>query len=268
MRAVRRHRYAFRRLADRDRVDDARRIGLEIDHVDLVVIALPDGKTALVTRDGDHRVSVLVDRRRQCQPTPRIHGGGFRPYGLVVSPKGDVAVFGNQGGGQGDSDQINVIDLKTKRVVEAITVGQTPEGVWMAPDGSHVAVILHNGSHATQEPSGLYRSRPDAHLQSGGNKLTPVTNAKIGPWAQGRWWSNDGKTTWCRAPIEKEIQVFAFDGKEAKLVTGGIQDQWRRRWYLHRVPVADAGETVDGRGHRRARFIGGAVLCFACGAPR
>ncbi len=35
------------------------------------VAFLPDGKTAILTRDGDHRVSILADRRRQGRPTPR-----------------------------------------------------------------------------------------------------------------------------------------------------------------------------------------------------
>ena len=112
------------------------------------VAFLPDGKSALVTRDGDHRVSILAIDGAKVEDTKKFMVGGFRPYSMVISPKGDVAVFGNQGGGQGDHDQINVIDLKSNppRVVDAITVGQTPEGVSMAPDGSHVAVILHNGS--------------------------------------------------------------------------------------------------------------------------
>ena len=55
-----------------------------------------------------------------------------------------------------------------------------------------------------------------------GTKLTLVTSAKIGTWAQGSVWSNDGKTIVVQATHEKELQVFSFDGKEAKL-TGAIK---------------------------------------------
>ncbi len=186
------------------------------------VAFLPDGKSAILTRDGDHRVSILAIDGNTVTDTKRFMVGGFRPYSLVVSPKGDVAVFGNQGGGQGDSDQINVVDLKTMRVTEAISVGQTPEGVSMAPDGSHVAVILHNGSprkkdHPAYNDHGLMRI-----FKVDGTKLTPVTTAKIGTWAQGSVWSNDGKTIVVQATHEKELQVFSFDGKEAKQ-TGSIK---------------------------------------------
>jgi len=188
------------------------------------VAFLPDGKSAIVTRDGDHRVSILAIEGTKVEDTKKFMIGGFRPYSLVISPKGDVAVFGNQGGGQGDLDQINVIDLKSNppRVVDAITVGQTPEGVSMAPDGSHVAVILHNGSprnknHPAYNDHGLMRI-----FKVDGTKLTLVTSAKIGTWAQGSVWSNDGKTIVVQATHEKELQVFSFDGKEAKL-TGSIK---------------------------------------------
>ena len=188
------------------------------------VAFLPDGKSALVTRDGDHRVSILAIDGTKVEDTKKFMVGGFRPYSMVISPKGDVAVFGNQGGGQGDHDQINVVDLKSNppRVVDAITVGQTPEGVSMAPDGSHVAVILHNGSprnknHPAYNDHGLMRI-----FKVDGTRLTLVTSAKIGTWAQGSVWSNDGKTIVVQATHAKELQVFSFDGKEAKL-TGSIK---------------------------------------------
>ena len=66
------------------------------------VAFLPDGKSAILTRDGDHRVSILAIDGNTVTDTKKFMVGGFRPYSLVISPKGDVAVFGNQGGGQGD----------------------------------------------------------------------------------------------------------------------------------------------------------------------
>lgn len=188
------------------------------------VVFTPDGKTAILTRDGDHRVSLLSVDGEKVTDTKKFMVGGFRPYSIVVGPKGDVAVFGNQGGGQGDLDQINVVDLKSNapRVVEAITVGQTPEGLSISPDGAYVAVILHNGSprpknHPAYNDHGLMRI-----FKVDGTKLTLVTSAKIGTWAQGSAWRNDGKTIVVQATHEKELQVFSFDGKEAKL-TGSVK---------------------------------------------
>ena len=38
----------------------------------------------------------------------------MRPYSLDVSPRGDIAINGNQGGGMGDADTVSVIDLKAE----------------------------------------------------------------------------------------------------------------------------------------------------------
>jgi DNA-binding beta-propeller fold protein YncE len=74
----------------------------------------PDGKTALVTRDGDHKISVLSIDGNKVEDTKHVMTGGFRPYAIQVSPRGDIAVVGNQGGNTGDIDTISVIDLKGK----------------------------------------------------------------------------------------------------------------------------------------------------------
>jgi DNA-binding beta-propeller fold protein YncE len=182
------------------------------------VAFLPDGKRALVTRDGDHRVSVLSIDGTKVEDTKKYMVGGIRPYSLSISPKGDVAVFGNQGGGQGDTDIINVVDLKQNppRIVDSIAVGQTPEGVFMSPDGAFVAVTVMNGSqraksHQAYNDHGLIKM-----FRVDGTKLTLVTQAKVGRWGQGVAFSRDGKTILFQAMIERELQILSFDGKELK----------------------------------------------------
>jgi DNA-binding beta-propeller fold protein YncE len=188
------------------------------------VAFLPDGKRALVTRDGDHRVSVLSVDGSKVEDTKKHMVGGIRPYSLSISSKGDVAVFGNQGGGQGDTDIINVIDLKQNppRIVDSIAVGQTPEGVGMSPDGSYVAVTVMNGSqrpkaHQAYNDHGLIKI-----FRIAGTKLTYVAEAKVGGWGQGVVWSRDGKTLLFQTMIGKELQVLSFDGKDLK-VTGAVK---------------------------------------------
>jgi DNA-binding beta-propeller fold protein YncE len=183
------------------------------------VAFLPGGKSALVTRDGDHRVSVLTVDGAKVEDSKRYMVGGIRPYSLGISSKGDVAVFGNQGGGQGDTDIINVVDLKQNppRIVDSIAVGQTPEGVAMSPDGAYVAVTVMNGSqrpkaHQAFNDHGLVKI-----FRVDGTKLSFVTQAKVGRWGQGAAWSRDGKTIVTQAMIEKELQVLSFDGKELKM---------------------------------------------------
>jgi DNA-binding beta-propeller fold protein YncE len=188
------------------------------------VAFLSDGKRALVTRDGDHRVSLLSIDGSKVEDTKKFMVGGFRPYSLAISSKGDVAVFGNQGGGQGDDDVINVVDLKQDppRIVDTISVGQTPEGVGMSLDGAYVAVTVMNGSqrpktHQAYNDHGLVKI-----YRMTGTKLAYVAEAKVGGWGQGIAWSKDGKTLLFQAMLNKELQVLSFDGKDLK-VTSSIK---------------------------------------------
>lgn len=182
------------------------------------VAFMPDGQSALLTRDGDHRISILSVSDNTVTDSKKFMVGGVRPYSLEISSKGDVAVASNQGGGQGDIDTITVIDLKANppRVVETISVGQTPEGVGMSGDGAYVAVTVMNGSnraktHPAFSDSGLLKIFAIA-----GTKLTPVAEAKVGHWCQGAVWSKDNKTVAIQCMVEKNLQAFAFDGQSLK----------------------------------------------------
>jgi 6-phosphogluconolactonase (cycloisomerase 2 family) len=189
----------------------------------------PDGKMAIVTRDGDHRVSILKVDGDNVTDTKHTMTGGFRPYSLEMSPKGDIAVFGNQGGGTGDDDVINVVDLKSNppRVIDTISVGPTPEGVAMSPTGKYVAVtVMNNTNKAKAFP--FYRDNGILRIYSiNGKKLTHVTDGKVGHWCQGAVWSRDEKQIVVQCMVEKDLESFSFDGKslkrngEIKLKAGG-----------------------------------------------
>jgi DNA-binding beta-propeller fold protein YncE len=90
----------------------------------------PDGKTALVTRDRDHKISVLLVDGTKAEDTNRLMTGAIRPYPIEISPKRDIAITGNQGGGGGDIDTINIIDLKGKapRIVRTSTSARSSRG--------------------------------------------------------------------------------------------------------------------------------------------
>ena len=75
------------------------------------VAITPDGRTALVTRDGDHKISVLAIDGTTVTYTKRDLNAGLRPYGIDICAPGNIAVVANIGIGQGDADTISVIDL-------------------------------------------------------------------------------------------------------------------------------------------------------------
>lgn len=188
------------------------------------VAFLRDGKRALVTRDGDHRISVLSVDGSKVEDTKAYMVAGIRPYSISVSPKGDLAVVVNQGGGQGDTDIISVIDLRKNppRIVESHSVGQIPEGVTFSPDGSHVAVTIQNGSNKPKSHQSYNDHGIVMVYRVAGGKLTLAAEAKVGGWGQGVVWSRDGKTLLAQSMLDRALDVLSFDGKALK-VTGQIK---------------------------------------------
>src|SRR5213594_1653835 len=178
----------------------------------------PDGTMALVTRDGDHKISVLSIDGTKVEYTKRDINAGLRPYGIDVSSKGDFAAVANIGLGQGDTDTVSLIDVRARppRVVETVSVGQTPEGIKVSPDGRHVAVVVMNGSNKAKESPFYADHGKLVVLRAKGMKLTKVAEAPIGHWSQGAAFSPDGKTILVGNMVEKDVQVFSFDGRGLK----------------------------------------------------
>jgi DNA-binding beta-propeller fold protein YncE len=182
------------------------------------VAIAPDGKTALVTRDGDNKISVLSIDGTKVEDTKREISAGLRPYGLAIHPNGQVAVVANIGTGSGDADTVSLIDIEAKpaRVVQTVTVGQTPEGIALSPDGAFAAVNVGNGSNKAKSSPFFNDYGFVKVLIVKGKELVPLTEAKTGHWCQGLAWSKDNRTLLVQCMVEKEIMVFNFDGKELK----------------------------------------------------
>jgi DNA-binding beta-propeller fold protein YncE len=186
-----------------------------------------DGTMALVTRDNDHKISVLSVQGTQVEYTKRDVNAGLRPYQIDTTGSGDIAIVANIGIGQGDADTISVIDLKAKpaRVVNTVSVGQTPEGLKMSPDGEHVAVTVMNGSNKPKNSPFLNENGLLKVYRASGHNLTPAAEAPVGHWCQGVVWSKDSGTLLVQCMVEKEILAFRFDGtkleRTASIKTNG-----------------------------------------------
>ena len=174
----------------------------------------PDGKTALVTRDGDSLISILSIDGNKVEYTKRDLSAGMRPYGMDLSADGSIAVVANIGRGTGDNDTVSVIDLKASppRVVETVTVGQTPEGIALSPDGKLLAVQVMNGSNKPKSSPFYAKNGKLILYRVEGTRVMPVAAAWIGQWAQGIAFSGDSRTILVQNMVEKEIQVLRWDG--------------------------------------------------------
>ena len=178
----------------------------------------PDGKNAYVTRDNDHRIVVLSVDGAKVEATKREIAAGLRPYQLDIAAKGEVAVVANIGVGGGDADTISVIDLKLDppRVVNSYTVGQTPEGLKMSPDGKFVAVTVMNGSNKPLDSPFFNANGLLQVWARNGTQLTKSGELPIGKWCQGVAWSANSKTLLVQCMVEEEITVVRFSGLSGK----------------------------------------------------
>jgi DNA-binding beta-propeller fold protein YncE len=193
----------------------------------------PDGRMALVTRDNDHKISVLSVDGSKVEYTRRDMNPGLRPYGIDFCVPGTIALVANIGVGQGDADTISVIDAAAKppRIVETLTVGQTPEGIKCSPDGSYAAVVLMNGSNKPKE-SPFYSANGKLLLYMvTGKTLQKFGELPIGNWSQGVAFAPDGLTVLVQNMVQKDIQVFRIDGM--RLVDTG-----------QRIPLKGGGAAI------------------------
>lgn len=176
----------------------------------------PDGRTAYVTRNADHKVSVLTVSGTTVTYSGVDISANLNPYSMVITPAGDVAVVGNIGNGPtGGADTLSVLDLRASppRLVNTVSVGLIPEGVGMSPDGRYVAAVVMNGSNLARTSPyfndfGLLRI-----YRLEGTALTHVADARTGHWCQGAVWNRSGSVVVVQCGVERELQVFAFDGR-------------------------------------------------------
>jgi len=181
----------------------------------------PDGSRALVTRNNDSLVSILAVSGTTVTYTRRDVVAGLKPYGLEIAPKGDVAIVANIGaGGTGGADTLSVLDLTpaAPHAASHVTVGPTPEGIAISPDGRYVAVTVINGSNAAPASPFFHDYGLLKILRIEGTVLRPVTEARIGGWCQGVAWHPDGRSLLAQCLAERAIRTFRFDG--TRLVPG------------------------------------------------
>ncbi len=177
----------------------------------------PDGRHALVTRDGDSFISVLRIEGETVTKLNQDMNAGLRPYGLHVSPNGNWAIVGNVGrasaGNTGDIETVSLIDLTREpfRVVDTVSVGTTPEGVMASPDGRHAVVVVHNGTgRRIGDP---LRGRAEVKLlRIDNNRIRVVSAAPAGDWVQGMAFSRDGQTLLIGNMADKTIGVYRIQG--------------------------------------------------------
>ncbi|MBV8096396.1 MAG: YncE family protein [Acetobacteraceae bacterium] len=174
-----------------------------------------DGKTALVSRNFDHQITALHINGTQIEIDKRPLTAGVAPYTMDITADGKLAAVSNMGRGNGDIDTVSLIDMTADpiRVVETVSVGLSPEGLKLSPDGKFLAVGAQNGT--TKPPSSpFFHDHGQLVLFAvSGHSLKKITEVPIGRWSQGIAFTRDGKTILVENMVERNISVFRWDGQ-------------------------------------------------------
>ena len=185
------------------------------------IVFTRDGRRALVTRNNDSLIAVLSIDGTTVTNTKADIAANVKPYGIDITPAGDVAIVASIGvGATGGSDTLSVIDLTVSppRTVNHVSVGPVAEGLAISPDGRHVAVTVMNGSNAGTASPFFHNNGWLRVYSLNKASLSLVAEASVGRWCQGVAWSNDARTILAQCVVEREIMTFRFDGR--RLIPG------------------------------------------------
>ncbi len=173
----------------------------------------PDGRSALVTREGDNRISVLEIEGQQVTLAARALFAGLRPYALDISSDGAYAVVANAGGGAGDIDTVSIIDMRLRpvRVVDTVSVGQTPEGIAFVPSEHAFGVTLVGGSNKPAA-SPFYGPGQYRQFRIEDGRIVPGATLAGGQWLQGLAYSGEGLHVVIQDALGRKLLLYRLAG--------------------------------------------------------
>ncbi len=179
------------------------------------VVFLKDGKTALVSRQFDHQVSVLHIDGTAVTVDKRPITTALGPYTMDINADMTLAAVSNMGRGDGDVDSVSLIDLTATppRAVTIAPAASGPEPMKFSPDGKFLAVGAEMGTPLVPGAPTYHDHGIVQVFAVADSTLSLVATGPIGRWTEGIAWSRDGKTLLVQSDRDRIISVFGFDGR-------------------------------------------------------
>jgi DNA-binding beta-propeller fold protein YncE len=197
-------------------VTDTVTIGAGADNVSGVAIT-PDGKHALATKPSANKISVLAIDNGKVTYSKQDLPVGIFPYNVAITPNGKLALTadnGNNGGSDGNVDTVSVIDLSVEpiRVIDHVTVGDSPEGLVISPKGNLAVTVDARGSN---QPKSSWFDHPGGAvtvLRIDGKTVTRVGEVTVQGLPEGAVFSADGSYLYVGNFMTKNISVLQVRG--------------------------------------------------------
>jgi len=192
--------------------------GTSADQVSAVAIT-PDGKHALVTKPAANKIALLSIDGQKVTYDKRDLPPGIFPYNVAVTPDGKLALTvdnGNGGGSDGNAKAVSVIDLETDppRVIDHVTVGDSPEGLAISPKGDLAVTVEARGSNMPKSSFFYHPGGAVTALKIDGKKVTNGGEVNVGALPEAVAFSPDGQYLYVGNFIDGDLSVLRIDGTQ------------------------------------------------------
>jgi DNA-binding beta-propeller fold protein YncE len=198
-------------------VTDTVTVGTAADSVSAVAIA-PDGKRALAVKSAANKVAVLAiaDGKVTYNKDGDLPGNNY-PYNVGITPNGKIALVANTGNGgssDGNVDTVSVIDLEANpiRVIDHVTVGDSPEGLVISPKGDLAVTVEARGSNRPKSTWYYHPGGAITVLKIDGKQVTRSGEATVGALPEGAVFSADGGYLYVGNFIDSDLSLFQVSG--------------------------------------------------------
>src|SRR5271165_4335973 len=197
-------------------VVDTVTVGAATDSVSAVAIT-PDGGRALAVKSAANKVALLSIDGQKVTYDKRDLPPGIFPNNIAVTPDGKLALTadnGNGGGSDGNADAVSVIDLEADppRVVDHVTVGDSPEGLAISPKGDLAVTVEARGSNMPKSSFFYHPGGAVTALKIDGKKVTNVGDINVGALPEAVAFSPDGGYLYVGNFIDGDMSVLKVDG--------------------------------------------------------
>ena len=181
------------------------------------VVFTPDGKHALATKASANKVALLDVDGDKVTYTKRDLPVGIYPYNIAMSPTGTIAITadnGNSGSSDGNVDTVSVIDLTAKpvRVIDHITVPDSPEGIAISPKGNVAVAVEATGSNKSKDEFYYHPDGVVTVLKIDGKKVTRLNDIEVGALPEAVAFTPDGKYIYVGNYSDRDLSILRVDG--------------------------------------------------------
>jgi len=202
-------------------------VGAGPDQVSTVTIT-PDGKHALAVKSNGNKVALLSIEGQKVTYDKRDLPAGIFPYNIAVTPDGKLALTadtGNGGSSDGNVDTVSVIDLEANppRVIDHVTVGDSPEGLAISPKGDLAVSIEARGSNMPKTAFFYHPAGAVTALRIDGKRVTNVGDINVGGLPEGGAFSPDGQFLYVGNFMDGDLWVLRVDGTQLTDTTQRIK---------------------------------------------